>query len=167
MVVQLALNQCCVSSILTRAANLGNLMNKIDSFSGEYYFLSNFYPKKFLFQGTVVKTSEHAFQGMKADNAKERKNIFKARNAAEAKRLGRRCSKRSDWENVKYNIMVYILQQKFKDRELQEKLLATGNAYLEEGNTWGDTTWGTVNGVGKNWLGKALMEVRDYYARIA
>lgn len=33
--------------------------------------------------------------------------------------------------------------------------------HLEEGNTWGDTIWGTVDGVGENRLGKILMRVRD------
>ena len=32
--------------------------------------------------------------------------------------------------------------------------------HLEEGNTWGDTTWGTVNGIGENRLGRILMKVR-------
>ena len=45
--------------------------------------------------------------------------------------------------------------------ELAEKLLATGNAHLEEGNSWGDKVWGTVGGVGANNLGKILMRVRE------
>lgn len=32
---------------------------------------------------------------------------------------------------------------------------------LEEGNTWGDRTWGTVDGVGQNLLGHVLMTVRS------
>jgi hypothetical protein len=47
---------------------------------------------------------------------------------------------------------------------LRQKLLATGDAELFEGNTWGNRTWGCVqvNGqwVGKNQLGKLLMQVR-------
>ena len=44
---------------------------------------------------------------------------------------------------------------------LKEKLLETEDEYLEEGNTWGDKVWGTVNGVGANNLGRILMEVRE------
>ena len=40
------------------------------------------------------------------------------------------------------------------------KVLATGDAYLEEGNTWGDRIWGTVNGSGANRLGFILMQIR-------
>jgi predicted NAD-dependent protein-ADP-ribosyltransferase YbiA (DUF1768 family) len=47
------------------------------------------------------------------------------------------------------------------DAELRQKLLATGDAILEEGNDWGDRVWGVVDGVGKNRLGKILMKVRD------
>ena len=48
-----------------------------------------------------------------------------------------------------------------QNAELRIKLLETGNEHLEEGNTWGDRIWGTVNGVGQNRLGKILMRVRE------
>ena len=58
--------------------------------------------------------------------------------------------------------MKEIVTAKFEQNEdLQQKLLDTGNAYLEEGNTWGDRVWGTVNGAGANNLDKILMEVRE------
>ena len=40
-------------------------------------------------------------------------------------------------------------------------LLATGEEYLVEGNTWGDKYWGVCGGIGLNHLGKLLMQVRD------
>jgi predicted NAD-dependent protein-ADP-ribosyltransferase YbiA (DUF1768 family) len=40
-------------------------------------------------------------------------------------------------------------------------LLATGDTYLEETNTWGDIWFGVCNGIGKNYLGKMLMEIRE------
>ena len=58
--------------------------------------------------------------------------------------------------------MYELCKAKFTQNEdLKEKLLATGNDILEEGNTWGDRVWGTVNGVGENRLGKILMRVRE------
>lgn len=48
-----------------------------------------------------------------------------------------------------------------QNTELAGKLLATGDTYLEEGNTWGDRVWGTVNGIGANQLGIILMKIRD------
>ena len=44
---------------------------------------------------------------------------------------------------------------------MSNKLLGTGDTYLEEGNTWNDTFWGVCNGVGENNLGRILMEVRE------
>jgi hypothetical protein len=55
-----------------------------------------------------------------------------------------------------------IVRAKFEQNpNLAEKLLSTQDAYLEEGNTWGDRTWGTVNGAGANHLGRILMEIRN------
>ncbi|MDE7478548.1 MAG: NADAR family protein, partial [Lachnospiraceae bacterium] len=69
---------------------------------------------------------------------------------------------RHDWEKVKFDIMYEICKAKFsQNEELREKLIATGKVRLEEGNTWGDKIWGTVNGKGQNNLGKILMRVRE------
>ena len=57
--------------------------------------------------------------------------------------------------------MEEIIYEKFNQNlDLKAKLLETGNAELEEGNTWGDTCWGICNGIGKNMLGQILMRVR-------
>ncbi len=47
--------------------------------------------------------------------------------------------------------------------DLLSKLLATGDAELIEGNTWGDRVWGVdlYRGAGENHLGKILMRIRD------
>ena len=58
--------------------------------------------------------------------------------------------------------MYEIVKQKFiQNSDLKDKLIATGNVYLEEGNTWGDKVWGTVNGEGFNHLGFILMKIRE------
>lgn len=78
------------------------------------------------------------------------------------RKISRQVPLRGDWEEVKDNIMYEICKAKFTQNEdLKEKLLATGNDILEEGNTWGDRVWGTVNGVGENRFGKILMRVRE------
>lgn len=144
----------------------------INSFRGENYFLSNFYNAQVLFEGAFYNNNEAAFQAAKMKNPADRKNVmfdcdgmrlaFTQMPAKYAKRHGRRVTLRDDWENIKYDVMLAIVRDKFtRHTELKAKLLATGNEPLEEGNTWGDRTWGTVNGVGQNLLGKILMQVRD------
>ncbi|NGT90448.1 NADAR family protein [Clostridium perfringens] len=58
--------------------------------------------------------------------------------------------------------MYLVVKEKFKpNKELRRKLIATGDKYLEEGNTWNDTYLGVCKGKGRNMLGKILMRVRS------
>ena len=133
----------------------------IDRFDGEYSFLSNFELSPFTVNGIVFPTMEHYFQAMKATNQEDLLEIAKASTPGKAKRLGRKVKIRPDWEYVKKDIMLEGLHKKFAIPELRQKLLDTGDAYLEEGNTWGDRCWGVCNGIGENNLGKLLMRVRE------
>lgn len=134
----------------------------IDSFMGKYRFLSNFWEAPVVFEGQMYDNNEAAFQAAKVIDKEQRKQ-FAHLNPSEAKRLGRRVKLRSDWEEVKNDVMYAIVKDKFtRNLELREKLVATGDEPLEEGNTWGDRIWGTVNGVGENRLGKILMDVRKH-----
>ena len=64
-------------------------------------------------------------------------------------------------EKVKVRLMYEICMCKFmQNPELRDKLLATGESTLIEGNNWGDYFWGKVNNCGENQLGIILMDVR-------
>ena len=80
---------------------------------------------------------------------------------AEARRAGQKLPMRTDWESVKIDVMFRCLKEKFKDPELREKLIDTGDEELIEGNWWGDTFWGVCQGKGENHLGKLLMTIRE------
>ncbi|MBP3379754.1 MAG: NADAR family protein [Ruminococcus sp.] len=134
---------------------------KIDSFRNEYFFLSNFYEAPITYEGLTYQNNEAAFQAQKCADPKERE-AFTRMNPSEAKRAGRRVQLRKDWEDIKISVMADIVMAKFsQNRKLAEKLLATGDACLEEGNDWGDRIWGTVNGQGANCLGRILMDTRE------
>ncbi|RGM72153.1 NADAR family protein [Agathobacter rectalis] len=136
-------------------------MNKIDSFRKQYYFLSNFYERNVEYNGLTYKNNEAAFQAQKCKTEEEKLQFINL-NASEAKKLGRKVSLRADWEDIKVNVMRDVVKAKFEQNgDLKDALLATNDAYLEEGNTWGDRTWGTVNGSGANLLGQILMNVRE------
>jgi N-glycosidase YbiA len=135
---------------------------KIVSFRGEYQFLSNFFPANVEFEGIRYPSVEHAYQSAKTLDMNERRRIAAIKDPGEAKRAGRALKYRDDWETAKFDVMERCVGYKFTHNpELKSKLLATGDAHLEERNTWGDQIWGTVNGVGENRLGKILMKVRS------
>ncbi|MCD8083009.1 MAG: NADAR family protein [Clostridiales bacterium] len=133
----------------------------INRFQDEYYFLSNFYPCEMEYNGIRYQNSEAAFQAQKCANRSDRMR-FSNLNASEAKKLGRSVSLRPDWEEIKVGVMREVVRAKFRcNPDLKDKLIETSGEYLEEGNTWGDRIWGTVNGNGANLLGKILMDLRE------
>jgi ribA/ribD-fused uncharacterized protein len=138
----------------------------IVEFDGENEFLSNFFPSPILYEGIVYPTNEHFFQAMKTLDLAERQKIANAETPGMAKRMGRNVFLRPDWEQVKVDVMRTGLMLKFTDAVLAEKLLATGDEELVEGNWWHDQTWGSCfcpdhcRTPGRNLLGMLLMELR-------
>ena len=133
----------------------------IDKFDGEFAFLSNFYPCTIYDEKLTFPSTEHYFQAMKTLDMIERISISQAATPGKSKRMGRSVTLRPDWEDIKLSVMETALRQKFADPELAEKLKATGNEELVEGNWWHDTYWGVCEGVGENNLGKLLMKIRS------
>lgn len=143
-------------------------MNIIDSFSGFYHFLSNFYICEIEYKGLTFSSVEAAFQAEKCLN-EEDKRKFTALSPFEAKRLGRRIKMRSDWDypiNYRLQVMEDLLRIKFSEPYLQKELLATGDAELIECNTWNDCYWGVCKGRGENHLGKLLMKIRNEVSKL-
>jgi ribA/ribD-fused uncharacterized protein len=147
--------------------------------TNHYRFLSNFYVSEPLtipgveWAGTVkdmsdpivFQTGEHAFQAFKAVSASDFEDIVSAKSPGVAKRLGRKCALRQDWEGVKLDVMAAVLRAKFVlSRPEGQWLLDTGTALLTEGTFWNDDTWGVKlnqeGSPGRNWLGTLLMARR-------
>lgn len=141
---------------------------KFQDDSGQHTFLSNFYPSPIQavlgnrFDDIIIyPTVEHYFQAQKSLDIVYQKSVAEAASPGKAKRLGRKVTLRPDWETVKYDVMRVGVSAKFYEgTELAQMLLDTGDAYLVEGNTWGDKVWGKVDGQGSNWLGIILMARR-------
>lgn len=133
----------------------------INKFRGANRFLSNFYETSVEWEGLTYPSSEAAFQAAKTLDQEDRKR-FQTMAPTVAKREGYKVKLRENWEDIKIDVMYQIVLAKFSQNEfLKQKLIATGREWLEEGNTWGDRTWGTVDGIGNNYLGKVLMAVRS------
>lgn len=138
----------------------------IDSFSGEYRFLSNFWMCPVEFDGHVYSSVEHAFVAAKTHDEEFRSKVRMTQSPAMAKRMGRTVKLRPDWDLNKRIVMYTLVSDKFRRNHLLGMaLVGTGDEELVEGNTWGDRYWGVCDGVGENWLGKTLMQVRKELAR--
>lgn len=144
----------------------------INTFTGRWRFLSNFYPVKIEHRGITYPSVENFYVAMKVKEDQVINNKFitapdcqelisRIKNPAEAKKLGRIIKVRKDWDEIKFKIMEWGVNEKFKNPELSKMLIDTGEEELVEGNTWGDTYWGVCNNIGENNLGKILMRVRD------
>lgn len=121
----------------------------IDRFTDEYFFLSNFFESKVTYEGITYLNNEAAFQSMKTLDENERRTFAELEPDA-AKKAGRKISLRSDWEDVKTELMYEICKAKFtQNNDLAEKLLATGDEELVEGNNWNDKIWGKSQRTGR------------------
>jgi len=125
-------------------------------------WFSNMTPVKIEVDGILYNSVENYYQAMKTTDLTEQRVIARE-SPAMAKRIGRRTTHlRSDWEDVKFEIMLKALRAKFNIPEWKDKLLGTNDEILIEWNNWSDKIWGvTLDGKGNNLLGKALMQVRD------
>jgi ribA/ribD-fused uncharacterized protein len=139
----------------------------IKSFTGEYRFLSNFYPSPMVvelppFFGLVrVLDVEHPYQAAKCTSKEDATAILSAKTPGMTKRLIRKMDQNPAFQAGKYDVMEYLVTEKFKQNlDLGDKLIATGDQELIEGNTWGDIYWGICRAVGENNLGRILMDVR-------
>ena len=129
-----------------------------------YYEFTNFYRCGILVDGKYWPTSEHYFQAQKFVGTPYVEKIRKLASAREAFQLSRDPSVsrwiRSDWDQVKDDIMLKALRCKFdQDESLRDKLLETRDKKLIE-HTENDSYWGDGGGTGLNKLGTLLMQVQ-------
>lgn len=136
-------------------------MTDILAFKGEYRWLSNFWPCNVTYDELPYPTVENAYQAAKSLKEGYR-SVLQTCTPGHAKRMGQQVVLRDDWEEVKDDVMLQLVRQKFKNDEALRKLLLMTDGLIVEGNTWGDEYWGVVfaTGYGLNKLGKIIMQVR-------
>lgn len=139
----------------------------INTFNGPYKFLSNFFWSELEFEGLRYSSVEHAFQAAKLRTNDERAEwgfTSTELSFGEAKRLGRQVSLRSDWKDIRENVMFACLEAKFANPALSRKLLNTGEKELIDGHSGSpDLIWGYhfPSQAGQNRLGHLLMTLRE------
>lgn len=137
---------------------------RIDSFTGDYSFLSNswYSPHPTRFNRQI--SNDHLFTAAATHDMVYKLQIMFAKSAQQAIDLGKHATPRPDWDQVKLSIMAGLLSEKFDGSfALTSKLIDTGDAQLVAGNNQGDTFWGVEaeTDVGLNWLGTLLMIERS------
>ncbi len=144
-----------------------------------FRFLSHFHPSQIALDGADWPTVEHYYQSQKSFDPDYRAAIRAAEHPGQAKRyaasptLPRRFSKdswfkkhgitpRSDWNEVKLDIMRRADRAKYtQNADLAALLIATGSAELVEDSP-SEPFWGSgPDGLGLNWAGRILMEIRN------
>ena len=129
-----------------------------------YGCFSNFSPHGVLLKGVWWPTTEHYFQAQKFAGTAHEEAIRLAKTPKQAAEMGRDRSRplRTDWEQVKDEVMRVAVRQKFyTHQDIRQILLDTNDEELVE-NAPTDYYWGIgVDGSGKNMLGKLLMEIRQ------
>lgn len=134
----------------------------IKEFQGEYRWLSNFWPVPIQYGNNVYQSVEHAYMSAKSDDPIWKELCSSNIGPGRIKKLSKYIVLVPNWDNIKLIVMEECCTKKFTQEPFRSKLLATGNAHIQEGNSWGDTFWG-VNlrtGKGKNNLGKIIMDIR-------
>lgn len=130
-------------------------------FFKEHRFLSNFHVCDILYEGKWYHSTEAAYQAAKSLDNTVREKFQEITAPSESRKEGKKIAIRSDWEQVKDQVMYDVNLYKYTQYpELKKLLLETADKHLEEANWWKDVYWGTYNGEGKNQLGKTLMAIR-------
>jgi ribA/ribD-fused uncharacterized protein len=129
-----------------------------------YGCFSNFSPHGVTLDGLWWPTTEHYFQAQKFVGMGYAETIRLAPTAKRAAELGRirAVPLRPDWEQIKDDVMLRAVRQKFTQHaDIRAILLGTGDAEIVE-NAPGDWYWGCgKDGAGRNQLGLTLMRVRQ------
>lgn len=126
-------------------------------------YLSNFYPSKITIDSKTYKTVEHYFQSQKFVGTEYEEMIMSKSSPYTAATMGRnrKYPLRTDWDEVKEDIMFKGLYAKFTQHpELRQLLLSTGENDIVEDSPV-DDYWGIGKyGTGKNRLGNTLVTLR-------
>ena len=138
----------------------------IKGFFGDYRWLSSFGRAHLELDGAQYPNVEVVYQAAKW--RPEDRRVFQGMTGEQAIAYNRQDVPNrytsDEWDEVKLAVMAQLVGQKFcpvDNPENAERLLATGDRYLEETNWWGDTFWGkNLQGEGENNLGEILMAVR-------
>ncbi len=140
----------------------------IDFFKDEYRWLSNFSYSPVFQDRQWFPRVENAYQAAKFHIDDPVRQVLPTVPAFVAKKLGQTAKLDPDWDQRKVAIMRTLIQQKFApETPMADKLLATGERPIIEGNYHKDSFWGIYHPkqgepYGENHLGRLIMAQRQH-----
>ena len=140
-------------------------------FKKEHSFLSNFYSTtgSLVIDDYYYRSVEHYYQSRKVKKPYDRLKVAEIPSPAKVKQVinsGKVELREDQTDGDRIKDMFRGVLEKFSQSDnLKERLLATGDSLLVEGNWWHDNYWGRCECAncgffGYNYLGKILMTVR-------
>ncbi|KAL8271502.1 hypothetical protein Esti_004537 [Eimeria stiedai] len=152
--------QAALLSPANLAAAARSMYTRIDSFTGEFKFLSLDYPSLIFFQGRFFPSARHALLAAKHPKAVD--ELASIEDIKELKQLARNKEEDPDWPRYRLKWMELIQRDKFRrNADIREKLRQTAGRELVWLNT-GDSFFGQTGlNRGQNHLGRILMEIRQ------
>lgn len=139
--------------------------NGIFGFKEEYRWLSNFAALEtpIKMQGIKFYTTEQLYQACKCKR-NDQFVLFDGLTAAESKKFGQEVEMRHNWDRIRLPVMFRVQMLKYSQPKFKMLLGQTRGLQIYECNTWNDSFFGCdYNLVGKNHLGKIIMDIRDNY----
>lgn len=131
-----------------------------------YGVFSNFAPYPVEIDGRIWKTTEHYYHAQRFAGTEYEEVIRQIKTPFQAKEVAKSgvYPRRTDWFDVKFEIMMRAVKTKFEQHNnLRDILVSTGNAILKE-HTELDHYWADGgNGSGRSRLGEILMIVRSSF----
>ena len=140
-------------------------------FKKEHSFLSNFYSTtgSLVIDDYYYRSVEHYYQSRKVKKPYDRLKVAEIPSPAKVKQVinsGKVELREDQTDDDRMEDMFRGVLEKFSQSDnLKERLLATGDSLLVEGNWWHDNYWGRCECAncgffGYNCLGRILMTVR-------
>lgn len=107
----------------------------IKYFCGDELFLSNFYLTPIRWQGRTYPSLEHALQASLCFELSDRL-FFTIGTVKDARRLGRTIKRHHTWREILNHVIDDLLEIKFNDPELKQKLIETHRRVIHVGANW-------------------------------
>lgn len=145
-------------------ATIRHTMIEIPYYETSYFALHNFSAHAIVINGVIYPTAEHAFHAFKFTDNELSQKIIECASPIAAYKLAKELKpqRRSDWDEIKVDILTNIVRHKVQQNpDVKEVLLLSGDELIVEVNP-NDDFWGSgPNGDGLNQTGRILMKVRD------